>query len=96
MVEVGRESQESTLRGRAYLRLVPLGGLNGIPAAFVAALFRALVNVLGTSVVASVRAFSAISGPFDGPLVAPPRLWTGAPSRWEDHGERLAAPDPRV
>ena len=48
MVEVGRQSQESSLRGRAYVRLVLLGGLIGIPAAFVAALFLAVVNVLHT------------------------------------------------
>ena len=48
MVEVGRQSKESTLQGRAYLRLVLLGGLIGIPAAFVAALFLAVVNLLVT------------------------------------------------
>lgn len=48
MAEVGRDSQESTLQGRAYLRLVLLGGLIGIPAAFLAALFLAVVHVLET------------------------------------------------
>jgi len=46
MVEVGRETRESPLQGRAYLRLVLLGGLIGIPAAFGAALFLAVVHVL--------------------------------------------------
>lgn len=46
MVEVGRD--ESTLQGRAYLRLVLLGGLVGIPAALLAALFLAVVHVLET------------------------------------------------
>jgi len=48
MVEVGRQTQESPLQGRAYLRLVLLGGLIGIPAAFVAALFLAVVHLLET------------------------------------------------
>jgi chloride channel protein, CIC family len=48
MVEVGRQSQESTLQGKAYLRLVLLGGLIGVPAAFLAALFLAVVNQLQT------------------------------------------------
>jgi H+/Cl- antiporter ClcA len=48
MVEVGRQAQESPLQGRAYLRLVLLGGLIGVPAAFLAALFLAVVHLLVT------------------------------------------------
>ena len=48
MVEVGQQSQESPLQGRAYLRLVLLGGLIGVPAAFLAALFLAVVHLLET------------------------------------------------
>jgi len=48
MVEVGRETQAAPLQGKAYLRLVLLGGLIGVPAAFGAALFLAVVHVLET------------------------------------------------
>ena len=39
-------AQPDELGGRAYLRLVGLGALIGIPAALLAALFLALVNEL--------------------------------------------------